>query len=236
MPRGGHGCGGRRKSSLKVLRPRHAIEKYLIFKVLLLGSVLLLSCASPTELKTDDDALEKLSTDKQRYPTRPAWYWNATEGDEWPHRTASRWPAGPIDDIPGLETNTNGKKHEHERDQSKELREDDKAEVSVNVRQVKSSSSGTRWVELRVEVRGPDGKINTGYTGGIAASLISADVEESPDSSEAKAVPTGRAVEMASNVAVQGTLHSTLTRCVGANATPRIISNSTFGPPGNQVA
>ncbi|CDJ29125.1 uncharacterized protein EMH_0018570 [Eimeria mitis] len=80
----------------------------------------------------------------------------------------------------------------------------------VKARQIQFNPEGTKWVEVRVEVLGSNGKVNTRYNGGVAASLILADSDEIPERSEdvplenQEGVVSERAVGIASSVATGG--------------------------------
>ncbi|KAL8273754.1 hypothetical protein Esti_002354 [Eimeria stiedai] len=83
------------------------------------------------------------------------------------------------------------------------------SELLVHFRQLSRDSLKQRWVELRVEVLGPDGKTNSAYNGSVTASLIVAGVEDWDDSGTFDDQGDGdlyteKAVELKSNFAIQG--------------------------------
>ncbi|KAL8442951.1 hypothetical protein Emed_007045 [Eimeria media] len=82
-------------------------------------------------------------------------------------------------------------------------------ELQVQFRQVNTDSLKQRWVELRVEVLGTDGKTNAAYNGSVTASLILAEPGDRDDqgtlNGDGDDDPyTEKAVHLESNFAVKG--------------------------------
>ncbi|KAL8456159.1 hypothetical protein Emag_000005 [Eimeria magna] len=83
-------------------------------------------------------------------------------------------------------------------------------ELAVQFRQVSRDSLKQRWVELRVEILGTDGKPNAAYDGNVKASLILAEPEDRDDLGTLKGQGDGdsyteKAVDLNSSFAVKGT-------------------------------
>ena len=212
MPHGTYGCNGGKSPPFRLCSK--ARIKYTMpgFYFVLLGSLLRLSCATPAELEFDTSAGENFPSrhlQQSAYSVQP----RVGHRGEEPVTTADLSSTStPFSAHPDRELNTGKAKRYAVENDGKVKGDSKRPEIFVQARQIQFNPGGTKWVELKVEVLGSDGKINRRYDGGVAASLILAESDATPVRSlvatleDENGVTAERAVSIASSVATNGTL------------------------------
>ncbi|CDI80607.1 hypothetical protein, conserved [Eimeria acervulina] len=210
MPHGTYGCNGGKSPPFKLCSK--ARIKYTMpgFYFVLLGSLLRLSCATPAELEFDTSAGENFPSrhlQQSAYSVQP----RVGHRGEEPVTTADLSSTStPFSAHPDRELNTGKAKRYAVENDGKVKGDSKRPEIFVQARQIQFNPGGTKWVELKVEVLGSDGKINRRYDGGVAASLILAESDATPVRSlvatleDENGVTAERAVSIASSVATNG--------------------------------
>lgn len=186
--------------------------RMLKLAVLFLGSSVVLPRVNVTEVVVAASELLIGTSTKGKLQSSPAEP-DIVEGPNLVDKISASWASGSVGDETLSLLKEPKSEEENIQKETLDLRQDDKAEISIKVRQDTSNPVGTRWVELFVEVLGPDGKINREYGGGVASSLIFSDENDLGTSEEEhmgnkKQMATERAVQIASEVAVEGKLHA----------------------------
>lgn len=180
--------------------PTLASGRSSAFRLIIVGSLLVLSNATTVKLDNDDVVIEEDSINHQQQTTHPRFPHTGDKIDGWlGSSSASSWSAA------DKELAADIKKMDQAESATHRPGQDGGEEMLVKFRQANVGPKKTRWVELSVEVLGPDGKTNTQYSGGVAASLILADQMKVRGASRARRRGfNGRAVQIATNVANRG--------------------------------
>lgn len=175
-------------------------------QLLLIGCLLVLPCAEPDVLGAGNAAQDYLS--RQQQQSLPFLSDDARHTEERiPVLTNAKESLASMEDQRGTGPGMNGK---DTHDKISVTTSDERAELSVKVRQIQLHEGGTHWVELIVEALGPDGKINKAYNGGVAASLILVDEYTKPIDSQQVPLEDSanngaeRAVHLESSLATEG--------------------------------
>ncbi|CDI82519.1 hypothetical protein, conserved [Eimeria praecox] len=212
MPHGLHGWGGGSSSLFGLYgktRNKYAIPA---FYVVLLGCFLSLLCATPAVVESDSGVGSDFPSRQQQQ----AVYSTLLKADNTREEPTSTEHFGSNPNSfhlqRGPEPEADGAEGDAAEDGGRAKDDNETPEVFVRARQTQFTPGGTKWVELRVEVLGSDGKINKRYSGGVAASLILADSGETAvrsqeanlENQKGLTLTSERAVSIASNAATDG--------------------------------